>query len=143
MTIVLRLVTVGGEGYWRIKLLQDYLLDEGCGQPYPFTHEALADYGLCEPEAEVSVGIGVVAERGDMVIMGTDMRGTFPRLATAHEECAKAYLMPPPILCGVAVAGTLRVAQPFVDFLAFYLERLAKRRGTRKSQSSEKKSKTL
>jgi len=74
----------------------------------------------------VTVGIGALSEHGDMVIMGTDMRATFPRLATAHDECAKAFLMNRPTLFGVAVAGTLRVAHPFVDFLSFYLERLAK-----------------
>jgi hypothetical protein len=103
---------------------QDYLLDEGSSSSYPFTHEALCDYVF--PEEELTIGIGVIAEHGDMVVMGTDMRATYPKLPTAHEGCAKAWLMPKPIQCGVSVAGKLTVGQTFVDFLAFYLEKAAK-----------------
>jgi hypothetical protein len=74
----------------------------------------------------VTVGIGVLAEYGDFVIMGTDMRATYPGLPVPHDECAKAWLTDKPIQCGVAVAGTLRIAQPFVDFLQFYLDKAAK-----------------
>jgi len=74
----------------------------------------------------MTVGIGVLAESMDMVIVGCDMRATFPRLGTAHEECAKAWILEKPFQCGVAVAGKLRIAQPFVDYLTFNMTQVAK-----------------
>ena len=49
------------------------------------------DYPLSVRETEVTIGIAAIAEHGDLVLLGTDMRATFPKLATAHDECAKAY----------------------------------------------------
>lgn len=70
----------------------------------------------------------MIAEHGDIVVMGTDMRATYPGLPAPHDECAKAWLTDKPIQCGVAVAGTLRIAQPFIDFLSFYFERAGKKK---------------
>lgn len=104
----------------------DYLLDEGSGESYPFSHEPLMEWG--QPTAtvgEVTVGIGALAENGAVVIVATDMRASFPRLP-AHDECGKHWILPTPFTCGVAVAGLLTIAQPFVDQLWMNFLRLGK-----------------
>jgi hypothetical protein len=60
-------------------------------------------------EEELTVGIGVICENGDAVLIGSDMRATFPKLPTKHEECGKLWELPKPFDCGVA--AELRVAE--------------------------------
>lgn len=73
----------------------------------------------------MTIGIGVLSEGGAYVVLGTDMRASFPRL-TANDMCGKMWDLPSPFSCGAAVAGVLAVAQPFVDQLAFELGKVSK-----------------
>jgi hypothetical protein len=97
---------------------------------YPFTHEALFDWdGTLRdyaPEDELTVAVGVLAENGTIAIIGSDLRGSFPKLRP-NEMCGKAWKLPKPFNCGVAVAGILRDCQPFVDHLWGNLKQLGKR----------------
>jgi hypothetical protein len=72
----------------------------------------------------VTVGIAVLAESADMVILGTDLRATFPKLKSSNDECGKMWDLPAPFDCAVAVAGILRDCQPFVDQLYTNLRKL-------------------
>jgi hypothetical protein len=56
------------------------------------------------------------------------MRATFPELPTKHDECGKLWDLPTPFDCGVAVAGALTAAQPFVDQLFVNLKKLGQKR---------------
>lgn len=97
----------------------------------PFTHDPLTDWGPLlddiKPEEQVTVAIGVLAEGGSMVIIGSDLRATFPKLQP-NEQAGKAWKLPKPFNCGVAAAGTLRDCQPFVDHLWGNLKQLGKKK---------------
>jgi 20S proteasome alpha/beta subunit len=71
----------------------------------------------------VTVAIGVLAEGGSIVIIGSDLRATFPKLQP-NEQAGKAWKLPKPFNCGVAAAGILRDCQPYVDHLWEALRRL-------------------
>ena len=96
---------------------QDYPLDVTPPSAYPYTYDS--------SEEQVTVAIGVLAEGGDMAIIGSDLRASFPRLPP-NETCGKAWILPRPFNCGVAAAGTLRDCQPFVDHLWGNIKKLGK-----------------
>jgi len=75
----------------------------------------------------LTVAIGVLAENGTIAIIGSDLRGSFPKLRP-NEMCGKAWSLPKPFNCGVATAGILRDCQPFVDHLWGNLKQLGKRK---------------
>jgi hypothetical protein len=79
-----------------------------------------------ESEEQLTVAIGVLAESGTIAIIGSDLRGTFPKLRP-NETTGKAWTLPRPFNCGVATAGTLRDCQPFVDHLWGNLRQLVDR----------------
>ena len=109
--------------------MEDYSLDEGSVSPYPFSHESIyADFRDRVDEVdEVTIGIGVVAEGGKWVILGSDMRASWPKnpKLSPNDECGKQWDLPKPFDCAVSVAGILSVAQPFVGDLSSELEKLA------------------
>jgi len=74
----------------------------------------------------VTIGIGVVAEGGRWVILGSDMRASWPKnpKLSPHDECGKQWDLPSPFDCAVSVAGILSVAQPFVGDLSSELEKI-------------------
>jgi hypothetical protein len=77
-------------------------------------------------EDEVTIGIGAVAEGGSWVVMGSDLRASWPKTAKVgpNDSAGKQWDLPRPFDCAVCVAGVLSVAQLFVSELASQLEKL-------------------
>ena len=71
----------------------------------------------------MTVGIGVLAEGGKWVILGSDMRASWPKKNKVgpHDSVGKIWDLPRPFECAVCVSGTLSVAQPLVSELASLL----------------------
>jgi hypothetical protein len=71
----------------------------------------------------VTIGIGVIAEAGKWVIIGSDMRASWPNVS--HNDLAgKQWDFPAPFDCCMCVAGRLSVAQMLVSELTLRLEKL-------------------
>ncbi len=65
----------------------------------------------------MTVGIGVLAEASNVVILASDTRATFPNSNVGpHDECGKQWQLFP-FHVSACAAGTLSVAQPLVDEL--------------------------
>jgi hypothetical protein len=72
----------------------------------------------------MTVGIGVLADWGGVMILATDLPATFPKLSTPNEECGKAWGLPTPFDGGIPAAGIIRDCQPFADQLFVNLKKL-------------------
>jgi hypothetical protein len=82
-----------------------------------------------DPEDEVTVGIGVLAEGGRMAVIACDLRTTYPKSNVApHDDSAKQWDFPLPFAATACVAGTMSVAQPLTDELAVELKRVSKQK---------------
>ena len=83
-------------------------------------------YACGNRSAALTIGIGVLCEGAECVVLASDTRGSWPRnRITPHEECGKQWDFPffPVAAC---VAGTLSCAQPIVDELTVQIAKLAK-----------------
>jgi len=79
----------------------------------------------------VTVGIGVLAEAGNCVILASDTRATFPKSGIGpHDECGKQWQLLP-FHCSACAAGLLSVAQPLVDELSHQFVKLSNPRRKR------------
>lgn len=76
----------------------------------------------------MTVGIGVLAESGRTVIVGSDMRATFPKSSVSpNDQCGKQWDFPLPFNATACVAGTIGAAQPLVGELTVQLQKLLKK----------------
>jgi 20S proteasome alpha/beta subunit len=101
---------------------QDYILDEGKSLSYPFTHDAISmEHSIVEES--VTIGVGVIAEAGEWIIIGSDMRASWPNVSP-NDAAGKQWDFPTPFDCCMCVAGKLSVAQMLVSELSSRLERL-------------------
>jgi hypothetical protein len=89
-------------------------------------YEPLFPYAMEFPEPEVTVGIALLSENSDTIILGTDLRSTIPGMLTPNEQTGKAWDLPEPFDGGIATAGILRDCQPFVDQLYVNFAKLRK-----------------
>ncbi len=71
----------------------------------------------------MTIGIGVAAEAGRWIILGSDMRASWPNVSP-NDAAGKQWDFPAPFDCSVCVAGRLSVAQMLVSELSARLEKL-------------------
>ncbi len=112
---------------------QDYSLEEqGCDQAYHFTHEL--DEPSCEWDESgldgepLTIGIGVVCEDSNCVVLASDMRMTYGSGIRTHDLSGKQWDLPLPFRGAAAAAGKMWCVQPYVDELYVQLKMLGERK---------------
>lgn len=73
----------------------------------------------------MTIGIGMIAEGGKWILIGSDMRASWPNLAP-NDFAGKQWDCPQPFDCAICVAGRLSVAQMLVSEITSRLEKLRK-----------------
>jgi len=82
----------------------------------------------------VTVGIAVVCQRGDCVILASDTRVSYDARANMrqHDFVSKQWDLPSPFRGAAAMAGAMWLAQPYCDELHAELKKLPKNLGSNK-----------
>ena len=73
----------------------------------------------------MTIGIGMMAEGGKWILIGSDMRASWPNLAP-NDSAGKQWDCPQPFDCSLCIAGRLSVAQMLVSEITSRLEKLTK-----------------
>jgi hypothetical protein len=102
----------------------DYLLDEGLGSDYSYTHPQPCGQG--KGGGPMTLGIGVLCDHGDTIVMGSERRATYGAssvLVGPNDECGKQFYMKPHRII-VSVAGRMSVCHAVYSQLSHLAKNL-------------------
>ncbi len=110
----------------------DYSLDADELDGLPCTDELYGEENAVESDREsygVTVGIGVLCEECECVILASDLRLSIPHtIIGPHDKSGKQWDLPLPFTGGVSVAGTMWCVQRYLDESHRQLWRLCQRK---------------